>query len=368
MQILSLTCESFRNLSHIDISPHPRFNILEGHNGQGKTNVLEALYLLGALRSFREVRTKGLIQWDKEAAIVRGRVRRRGVERELGVELSQRGRRAMTDGKIVSRLSDYFGHLHLVVFCPEDLSLSKGGPAGRRRFLDRAIFQVVPSYFDEMRAYQKALKHRNELLRKSGGAIEPALMESFDEALIRRGGMVLWRRLTFLKQFAPVVEGVFKELTGGQHTLGLRYDGLVPDLIDETAIQDAFRERLMASLATDQRRRYTTKGPHVDDLVVTLDDHVARSHASQGQHRAVALALKIAELRLAEASLEAPPILLLDDVSSELDEERNAQLMNSLDGRDGQVFVTTTDRRWIHVSGDTEVFSVQQGRVSPSPG
>jgi DNA replication and repair protein RecF len=368
VQLLSLNCEAFRNLSSVSIAPHPRFNILEGDNGQGKTNVLEAIYLLGALRSFREVRTKGLIQWEKDAAIVRGRVARRGVERELGVELSQRGRRAVTDGKVVSRLSDYFGHLHLVVFAPEDLSLSKGGPAGRRRFLDRSIFQVVPSYFDEMRAYQKALKHRNELLRKSNGPVDSILMETFDEALAQRGAKVLWRRLNFLKQFIPMATSVFDELTGGGHELSLRYDGLADGLDDEDAICQAFRERLSASMSTDQRRRYTTRGPHIDDVVITLDEHVARGHASQGQHRAIALALKIAELRLAEATLQAPPILLLDDVSSELDQQRNAQLMASLDARQGQVFVTTTDRRWIHVNGDMQVFSVHAGHLSPSPG
>jgi len=368
VHLTSLACESFRNLTSVAIEPHPRFNILEGQNGQGKTNVLEAIYLLGALRSFRESRTRGLIQWDAEMAIVRGRVARLGVERDLGVELSPRGRRAVTDGKVITRLSDYFGHLHLVVFGPEDLALSKGGPGGRRRFLDRAIFQVVPSYFDEMRAYQKALKHRNELLRQSSGGGDPALMESFDEALVRRGARVIHRRLSFLERFGPLVEEVFGELTGGGHTLRLRYDGILSGVVSEDEVQGAFRERLAASLSTDQRRRYTTRGAHVDDLVVTLDEHVARSHASQGQHRAIALSLKIAELRFAEASLGAPPVLLLDDVSSELDEQRNAQLMASLDAGAGQVFVTTTDRRWIHVTGDTHVFSVADGVLSTSPG
>jgi DNA replication and repair protein RecF len=364
VQILSLVCESFRNLKSVALDLHPRFNILEGQNGQGKTNVLEAIYLMGTLRSFRETRTKGLIQWDADSAIVRGRVNRRGVERELGVELSGRGRRAMKDGKIVSRLSDYFGHLHLVVFGPDDLALSKGGPGGRRRFLDRAIFQVVPAYFDEMRAYQLALKHRNELIRKTASPVDPVLLESFDEELVRRGARVLYRRLTFLEQFDPVVQTVFGELTGGEHQLGLRYDGRVTSASDETSICDAFREQLGAAMAVDQRRRYTTRGPHTDDLVVTLDGHVARSHASQGQHRVLALALKIAELRLAEASLGAPPILLLDDVSSELDQTRNAQLMASLDAGEGQVFITTTDRRWIHLSSAARVFSVSDGTIA----
>jgi DNA replication and repair protein RecF len=368
VQLLSLTCESFRNLAHVAIDPHPRFNILEGENGQGKTNVLEAIYLLGALRSFRETKTKGLIQWGADAAIVRGRVSRRGVERELGVELSQRGRRAMTDGKVVSRLASYFGHLHLVVFGPEDLALSKGGPSGRRRFLDRAIFQVVPAYFDEMRDYQRALKHRNELLRRSSGPVDPAVMESFDEEVVRRGARIFHRRRVFLDSFGPVVEGVFDELTGGRHTLGVRYDGLTTSAVTEEGIRDDYRDLVASSFAVDSRRRYTTRGPHVDDLVFDLDGHLARSHASQGQHRVVALALKIAELRLAERSLDAPPVLLLDDVSSELDQARNEQLMSSLDAGKGQVFVTTTDRRWIHVSGETAVFSVAHGRLSQSPG
>ena len=368
MRLLSLHCESFRNLERVSIEPHDRFNILEGQNGQGKTNVLEAIYLLGALRSFREARTKGLIQWDQESALVRGRVSRRGVERELGVELSSKGRRAVTDGKIVSRLSDYFGHLHLVVFCPEDLHLSKGGPAGRRRFVDRSIFQIVPSYFDEMRAYQKALKHRNELLRRSSGAVDPVLMESFDIELARRGSRILWRRLSFLQAFVPVVEEVFGQLTMGAHRVRLSYEGLVKTATDEASIVELFRERLQASMGVDQRRRYTTRGPHIDDVVITLDDHIARSHASQGQHRAIALALKISELRLVERHHETPPILLLDDVSSELDEARNAQLMAALDDNQGQVFITTTDRRWIHLSGDMSVFSVHGGALSLRPG
>ncbi len=388
MHLLDLECEHFRNLSGcpgspLVLDPHPRFNIFEGANGQGKTNLLEAIYVLGTLRSFREPRTRTLVQWDADSAIVRGRIERRGVERTLAVELAPRGRRAMVDGKAVKRLSDYFGHLHMVVFGPEDLVLTKGGPSNRRSFLDRAIFNERPVYLEEARAYQTALEHRNELLRRGGPMVQdPAVMASFDEQLATRGARVLRRRLTFLARYRPVFERVFTRITGGSHGVAMRYSSPVlaqigapaaaPDTLgsdDPTAPSEAtlgqgLADLLERSREVDGRRRYTTRGPHADDLVLTLDAHEARTHASQGQHRAFALALKIAELEIAEEALGAAPVLLLDDVSSELDRTRNAQLMAHLDRSGGQVFITTTDRAWIQVTGDTRVFRVEEGSVS----
>ena len=160
------------------MEPHPRFNIIEGANGQGKTNLLEGIYILGALKSFRETKNKPLIAWEEKTALVRGTLVRRDIERSMSVELTRVGRRGCVDGKIVKRLSDYFGLLHLVVFNPDDLNLTKGGPGVRRRFLDRAIFNTNPGYINEVRDYLSAMKNRNELLRGS-------MMSTIDEALSR---------------------------------------------------------------------------------------------------------------------------------------------------------------------------------------
>ncbi|MGM0577217.1 MAG: DNA replication/repair protein RecF [Myxococcota bacterium] len=366
MHLLALECENFRNLEPLRLDPHPRFNILEGNNGQGKTNLLEAIYLLGTLQSFRESKTRMLVRWDAESAWVRGEVERRGVVRKMGVELTPKGKRAAVDGKTVPRLTEYFGHLHVVIFGPEDLALTKGGPGERRRFLDRAIFNLYPAYLDDMRAYVRALRSRNRLLREApDGALAPSVLESFDEELVRRGARVLDRRLRFLAGFRPVFEEAFRRITGGDHELGVRYDGArgVEEGLDEAALAGRLRERSQRTLQRDRRRGYTGSGPHVDDLVFTLDGHPARIHASQGQHRAFALALKIAELQLAETVLGGPPVLLLDDVSSELDRERNAQLMRFLDHAGGQVFITTTDRAWIRVEGASRVFRVAGGAI-----
>lgn len=375
MRLLTLECERFRNLEPLRMEPHERFNVLEGDNGQGKTNLLEAIYLLATMRSFRDVaRARTLIRWGEPSAIVRASLQRRETTRRLAVEVTTSGKRGAVDGQATRRLADYFGHLQVVVFGPQDLELTRGGPSLRRRFLDRAIFNVVPGYLEEARAYVQALQHRNELLRSLGAApLDPALLGSFDEQVARRGGRVLWRRLRLLRDYRPIFEASLAEITGGEHRVTLRYGGgsRLPDALVEEADEDSLIEHLRVRIeetrSGDVRRRQTSVGPHVDDLLVELDDHPARLHASQGQHRALALAFKIAELQLAERLLDAAPILLLDDVSSELDRGRNAQLMEYLDHAGGQVFVTTTDRSWIQVRGATRVFRVSGGQVRVDP-
>ncbi len=371
MQLLRLTCERFRNLDHVALEAHPRFNILEGDNGQGKTNLLEAIYLLATFRSFRDARSAELIGWGHATALVRGEAVRREVTRTIAVEISAKGRRAELDGKAVTSLSSFFGHLNVVLFGPDDLAVTKEGPALRRRLLDRAVFGVWPAYLDEARAYATALKSRNKLLKQSGGrAVDPALMASFDQELARRGARVLWRRLTYVDSFRPLFERVLSDMTGGKLEGDLRYVGLpgAREGADEEALEAAFTERLAATVDTDLRRGYTTSGPHTDDLDFSLAGRPVRQFASQGQHRAFVLALKVAEMQRIAQALGVFPVLLLDDVSSELDRTRNAQLMSYLDGAGGQVFITTTDRRWVQVGRTDEtarVFTVRGGVLGP---
>jgi len=359
---LSIACESFRNLSPLRLEPHPGFNIIEGKNGQGKTNLLEVIYVMATLRSFRETRLRNLIGWEQEGAWIRSEVERDDVQRSLAVELRSDGRRASLDGNKVRRLSDYFGHFHVVFFGPDDLSLTKGGPAVRRRFIDRAIFNVEPVYLEEVNDYLKALRHRNDLLRSGA---DRDVLASFDQAVVKRGARILWRRSLFLQSFRPLFEEVFRRITGGEHEVSTSYQGLAS--LDEPLVESDFEglltTRLESSLKRDQRRGHTSDGPHMDDLVFHLDGHLARQHASQGQHRAFALALKIAELQYAKEALGSDPVLLLDDVSSELDRDRNALLMGYLDQSGGQVFISTTDRSWIQITARSKVFQVNRGQV-----
>jgi DNA replication and repair protein RecF len=361
MRLISLSCHGFRNLEAVELEPHPRFNILEGGNGQGKTNLLEATYLLAAARSFREPRNRELVRFGDTTARVRGRIARGAVIRELALEIDAGGRRCAVDGRIQQRLGSFMGQLQVVLFGPDDLGLSKSGPLLRRRFLDRAIFAVEPAYFDEARSFQAAVRHRNALLR-AGESLATPLGRSFEDEYVRRAARVWWRRQGFLERFFPIFRRVLSEMSAGELLGEIRYLG-PSEAGDEDVYQAELRQLGERHAEADRQRAHTTTGPLTDDLELILDGRPLRRFGSQGQHRSFVLALKIAELEAAATGLGEPPVLLLDDVSSELDADRQALLMNYLDRAGGQVFITTTDRRWVRLTGPAQSFTVEKGRV-----
>ena len=367
MHLVALGAEHFRNLATFRLTPHRRFNILEGKNGQGKTNLLEAVFLLSAFRSFRDARNRELVSWSEEAATVYGEIVRRDIARTVQVTVSGKGKRVALDGKNITRLPDELAHLNVVLFGPDDLSLTKAGPQLRRRFIDRAAYAVWPDYVTGLRRYAEALKNRNELLRQAAsGGLDAGVIQAFEHALVQHGARVIQRRLQFLKSFQPHFDRVFDHITAGALKGGIAYrgfKGLTKDA-DLAALEAGYAEALDEARATDMRRGFTSVGPHSDDLLFHINKRSARVYASQGQHRAFVLALKIAELHRIHEAIGVYPVFLLDDVSSELDEERNAQLMTYLDQAGGQVFITTTDRRFIHVASDARVYRVADGVIS----
>ena len=372
MPFLRVACRNFRNLEQVELQPHPRFNILEGDNGQGKTNILEGIALLATLKSFRKAKTRELIRFGSEHAELFAQVKRRGITREIALTVTSKGTRAQLDGKPLRRLSATAGHINVVVFGPDHLKLTKEHPEIRRSWIDRAIFNIWPAYLDEARAYVAALKSRNKLLRMNLASSSPPLdlevLTAFDGEWAKRGARVVWRRLNFLETFGPMFEQVLRDMTGGVLRGSIHYQGL--GKFDETPKEQALLERLMKAL-TDKRsvdlaRGYTGSGPHTHDLRFKLEDREVRRFASQGQHRAFVLALKIAEMARIEQATGVFPVMLLDDISSELDESRNAHLMRYLDTSGGQVFITTTDKRWIQVDqsqSNCSTYHVSGGRL-----
>lgn len=414
MRVHSLTAEGFRNLGPLALSPHPRFNVLSGDNGQGKTNLLEVIYVLATLRSFRTTRLDELVAFSGENAALRARVEYQGSERIFGVDIGLRPPRkqALCDGK-AARSGEYFGGFNLILFAPEDLRLPKGPPAGRRRFLDRAIWNTCPSYLDEVRIYERILRSRNTLLRgglsggKSGRSVdsnpdgaEPeisakagqgplslpdsdAMIEIYDSRLATAGAILFARRRRYLAALAPRVKAVFAAISGTSHEVALQYqpalkaektsgaamEPTTPQGADELAELNA---RLLTQLARDRRRDrlrgFTHSGPHADDIVFFLDGRPADLHASQGQTRALVLSLKIAEIQYLHELLGDPPVLLLDDVSSELDREKNAALFAFLRESPSQVFITTTDPAYIQLGAeklDRKDYRVRDGGIVP---
>ena len=356
MRIHALEARHFRNLEQVLIEPHPRFNVLSGDNGQGKTNVLEAIYLLGTLRSFRAGKTEEMVRFGAAQALVRARVEKLGTQRMLEVTLAPGHKHARVDGK-GARASDYFGGFNVVLFAPEDLRLPKGAPAGRRRFIDRAVWNAHPAYLGEVQTYEKVLRSRNAVLRDGG---PESMLEVYDEQLAKAAVAIVTRRRALVDELGPRVRAAFERVTQTGLELDIEYE----TALDISNIEDSLRARLVAERRKDLARGATSSGPHVDDLDLVLDEKSAKLYASQGQLRAIVLALKIAEIEFLRDKLGDSPVLLLDDVSSELDPKRNAQLFDFLKSVPCQAFITTTHRSHVLLSEERLDFHVVAGTVT----
>ena len=367
MRIVALQTLAFRNLEAVVLEAHPRFNVLWGDNGQGKTNLLEAIYLVGTLRSFRASKTEELVAFGQPDALVRARLEKGGITRLLEVKVSPGHKTARIDGK-GTRPVDYFGGMNVVLFQPDDLRLPRGAPSGRRRYIDRAIFSERPTYLPEAQAYERVLKSRNALLR-APGPYRPEQLEVYDEQLAKAAIAIVERRRTLVEILAPRATEVFARLTRTGRELRIAYRSAVAErgasIDGPRQVEAAMREQLFADHRRDQARGTTSAGPHTDDLDLMLDGKDAQKYASQGQLRAIVLALKIAEIEHLTERLGEPPILLLDDVSSELDATRNVQLFEFLDGLPAQVFITTTDPAHVRVTGPRRQRRVLGGTLEP---
>jgi DNA replication and repair protein RecF len=363
VRLEQFSTHGFRNLEPAELRCGSRFNVFHGANGQGKTNLLEAIYLLGTLKSFRHARNREMIRTGAEQAAVRGIIERDQVTTDVMIELDYRIKRPRLDGKPVERLSEYFGHLNVVLFAPDDLAMLKGGPELRRRYLDRAVFSVDLGYLRCYHAFHRVLKNRNALL-KSG---DTRGLESWNEQLVTTGITLTGRRANYLARCAPLVREYYRTLAGNDETVTLRYESaLTGD--DGQMRHDAvelFHRELQGQAREELRRGTSLFGPHRDDLQFGLNGRDVRHYASQGQLRSLILAMKMAEIATAEEQFGVPPILLLDDLASELDQQRTANMLAFLDRKPIQVFITTTEPSAIPFAATAEVttFRVDGGTV-----
>lgn len=342
MRLLDVGLTDFRNISSARLELSPRFNALVGPNGQGKTNTLEALYLMAALRPLRSVNRRTLLREGTDKAVVEARVEvdATGLTHDLGLELTTTRRLLLKDGKRVEA-DAFLGHAVAVCFTPDDLQLAKGSPDGRRKFLDRALLNEQPRYLQRALRYAKAVKDRNKILTDDDN---DALLDAFDAVIADEGAAIMVARAQYVAQIEARVRTYFERIATPAPVIGLRYhtrlEGLDPE--DPERTRAAFLDKLARRRALDRARKSTSVGPHLDDVELTLDGQPVKERASQGQHRALVLALKLAEIAHLAERLGETPILLLDDMSSELDAHRSAQLFDAVRALDGQVVLTST--------------------------
>jgi DNA replication and repair protein RecF len=365
VRIRELWAEGWRNLEPLELVPGEHLSVLFGDNGQGKTNVLEAAYYLAALRSFRTTHAEDLIRRGDPGgrARLRAEVEHRGLERRFEIDLGPSGRQARLDGKSVRGTAAALGAVSVVLFVPEDLLLSRAAPAVRRRFLDLAIFNVERAYYDEASAFQLVLRNRNALLRQ--GSSDPVLLGTYDEELARTGARVVMRRRALVAALEPRFMDHFHALHGDLPvSLTYRSAPEVEGAGDEAGVEKALEEGLAGRRSLDLRRRFTGFGPQVDDLEIGFSGALARSQASQGQLRSLMLALKLAELTHVEARLGDPPVLLLDDVPSELDPRRRDLLFDVVGALQCQTLISVTEREIVPELSGRRDFLVRGGKVT----
>lgn len=367
MRLLELRAQGWRNLEALDFVPGPRVNVLWGDNGQGKTNLIEAVYYLATLRSFRTSHADELVRGDAEAqgtarAQLAARIEHRGLDRKVEIRLGPDGRTVSLDGKQVRGAAAVFGAVSVVLFVPEDLLLPRAAPSARRRFLDLAVFNVERGYYKEASAYQKVVKSRNHLLKR--GVSDPVLLDAYDEELARTGARVVVRRRALVADLAPRMRELFRALHGAL-PVELRYRSApaVDAAPDEAAVQAALLTALRAQRGHDERRRFTGTGPHTDDVEIVLSGRLAREHASQGQLRSLVLALKLAELLNVDARRGDVPVLLLDDVPSELDPTRRKFLFDMVGELSCQTLISVTERNVVSPLRERADFHVAGGRI-----
>ncbi len=337
MYLESLTLKNYRSYEALSVSFAGGINIIQGKNAAGKTNLLEAIGFLSYGKSFRTQKDTECIREGQQSAYVKGSVKKETGGLSVEALLSAEDKKSLkVNGEAVKRMGGLFGNFIAIVFSPEDLKVLKESPSLRRRFIDMEISKLRPAYFFELQEYFKALAQKNALLKSKIPENQlKKLVSIFNEQLAQHGERIILLRQQFLDRIGDLSREVHRKLSGGE-TLQLRYKASVPP---EGNIKQALFDRMDKSLSSEIEQGFTLYGPHREDITVYLDGNEIKAYSSQGQIRTAMLSLKLATLKVANEEFKESAVLLLDDVFSELDEIRQAALLESIKG--AQCFITT---------------------------
>lgn len=355
MNVTHLHVSQFRNVNDAQLTPCAGMNILYGDNAHGKTNLLESVWLGTGGKSFRVSRDRDLVKFGAESAVIEMKFCGGGREQQIAITVKER-RRAALNGMALPAASRLMGRFCAVIFSPDHLALIKDGPEGRRRFIDAACCQLRPLYIRTLTDYTRVLTQRNKLIKaiKSGEQREdPLLLDAFDERLAQSGAGVRRFRSEYIASLTPTASEIYDNLAKGRERLQITYGES-----DDAAF---LMEQLRRSRGSDLRAGFTTVGPHRDDIEVAIGGASARLFGSQGQQRSGVLALKLAEAQLLSAGYGEKPVILLDDVMSELDNSRRDYILNHMDGF--QVFITCCEPEAITRLVSGRVFHIENGDV-----
>ena len=358
MVVKSLKLKNYRNYNLLDLNFDPKTNILYGDNAQGKTNILEALYMSGTTKSHRGTKDRDIIKFDNDEAHLETIVEKHGTDFCIDIHIKKNSPKGIAINKIpIRKASELFGIVYFVFFSPEDLNIIKNGPSGRRRFIDLELSQLDKVYLNDLSNYNRALNQRNSLLKEA--FYNSSLLDTldiWDMQLIDYGNRVIEGRKKFVKDLNKIICDIHNKLTGGKESISVSYETFNDEV--------TFEEVLNRNRSRDIKLKSTSVGPHRDDLSFIVNGIDIRKFGSQGQQRTAALSLKLSEIEMVKSLINDTPVLLLDDVLSELDKNRQNYLLDSI--HDIQTVITCTglDEFVNYRFAINKIFHVDSGYVT----
>lgn len=340
MHIQKIKIENFRNYHEEEVSFHENVNVIVGDNAQGKTNLLESIYVSSLGRSFRTTKDKEMIRFEEPFARILANYITEDQEKKVDIGFSKEGKKEIKVNNIkVEKMTEMLNHFYVVVFSPDDLKIVKEEPEKRRNFIDRELCKMRISYLNNLVQYKKVLMQRNAYLKSDKK--DRQAMQVWDDALSQYGARVILQRQTFVEEINLISKKIHEKITQGKEQLDIKYQPSVKPEDDLDQLIEKMQKKLADNYKSDVYAGNTGVGPHKDDLLILINGIAARQYGSQGQQRTAALSMKLAEINLIEKEKGEKPILLLDDVLSELDGDRQKYLIQALS--ESQLFITAAE-------------------------
>ena len=345
MKLTNLQLQNFRNYESVQLEFTDGVHVFIGENAQGKTNLMESIYALAMTKSHRTTNDKELIGWNKEFATIKGTVEKTATKTNLELQFSKKGKIAKVNYLEQKRLSSYLGNLNVILFAPENLALVKGSPQNRRKFVDMELGQMSSLYLYDLVEYNRVLKQRNTYLKQL--AIKKKQPDEYldvlSEMLSELASKIVFHRLDFMKQLEALAIPIHDQLSLGREKFSVSYQATIPleDGLTPSQMKEIYMNQFKKNQTREADQATTLIGPHRDDLIFYLNEVPVQTYGSQGQQRSTVLSLKLAEIELMKLSTGEYPLLLLDDVLSELDDDRQTHLIKAIENK-VQTFITTT--------------------------
>lgn len=360
MYIKKLAIKNYRNYSDLSISLSKNVNVFTGDNAQGKTNILESIYYCSLGRSHRTSKDKELIKWNEGYGEIVLDVARERLDKKIDIKFSREGKKSITINSIrLRKISELIGVFNAVIFSPEDLKVVKESASFRRKFLDIELSKLKPKYYTTLVSYNKVLSERNTVLKTYNDNLEE-ILEIYDRQLAKLGSIIVKQRILYLQKLQQYGEKIHSDITKNKEKINFRY---ISDLKSYSSLESDLYELISKNRSRDINKRITSKGPHRDDFLIDINGVDTRVYGSQGQQRTAILTIKFASLEIIKEFIGEYPVLLLDDVLSELDVNRQSFILNSL--KNVQTIITCTGMETIrnYLKDDFKLFMVKEGSI-----